>query len=161
MTRAYDFKAALERVMEAAGARSQNGLAASLGLAQSSVWEAMRRESIPASWLVTLVERYGVNPAWVKTGQGPQRLSFPLEDIPLEEVIAEVVRRGVSIHSRLHPSTDSVPADRNRADCPIPEGRGYRKGRPGIAARQADISLKGEVSDYKGNFDERGAEENI
>jgi hypothetical protein len=31
---------------------------------------------------------------------------------------------------------------------------GYRDGMPGIAGRQVGISLKGEVSDHKGNFDE-------
>jgi hypothetical protein len=60
----------------------------------------------------------------------------------------------VSIHSRLHPPTDSVPADWNRVDCPLPEGRGYREGMSGYAGRQAGISLKGEVSDHKGIFDE-------
>ncbi|MDR0339134.1 MAG: hypothetical protein LBH65_02530, partial [Desulfovibrio sp.] len=39
-------------------------------------------------------------------------------------------------------------------DCPLPEGRGYLKGIPGVAGRQAGISLKGEVSNHKGNFDE-------
>jgi predicted PurR-regulated permease PerM len=33
-------------------------------------------------------------------------------------------RQNVSIHSRLRPSADSVPEDRNRPDCPLPEGRG-------------------------------------
>ncbi|MDR1345263.1 MAG: hypothetical protein LBK03_00975, partial [Bacteroidales bacterium] len=40
---------------------------------------------------------------------------------------------GVSIHSQLHPPTDSVSADRNRVDCPLPEGRGYWEGMPGFA----------------------------
>jgi hypothetical protein len=40
-------------------------------------------------------------------------------------------------------------------DCPLPEGRGYRNGRTGEAGGQAGISLKGEVSDHKGNFDEK------
>jgi hypothetical protein len=61
----------------------------------------------------------------------------------------------VSIHNRLHPPIDSVPADSNRVDCPIPEGRGYRKCAPGLAGSQAEISLKGEVSDHKGNFDQQ------
>jgi 23S rRNA pseudouridine1911/1915/1917 synthase len=42
----------------------------------------------------------------------------------------------VSIPSRLHPPTDSVPADRSRVDCPLPEGRGYQEGMPGCAGRQ-------------------------
>jgi hypothetical protein len=60
----------------------------------------------------------------------------------------------VSIHSRLHPPTGSVPADRNRVDCPLPEERDCWEGMPGYAGRQTGISLKGEVSDHKGIFDE-------
>ena len=60
----------------------------------------------------------------------------------------------VSIHSQLHPPTDSTSADRSQVDCPLPEGRGYQEGIPGFAGSQAGISLKGEVSDHKGNFDE-------
>jgi hypothetical protein len=40
-------------------------------------------------------------------------------------------------------------------DCPLPEGRGYRKGKPGVAVRQAETFLKGGVSDHKGIFDEK------
>ena len=91
----YDFIAAFDRIRQVAGVTTQTGLAAFLGVSQASIWDAKRRaEGIPAGWLVTLVEKYGLNPTWVKTGQGTQRLSLPLEDIPLEDVIAEVVRRG-------------------------------------------------------------------
>jgi hypothetical protein len=48
-----------------------------------------------------------------------------------------------------------IPADRSRVDCPLPEGRGYRKGMPALAGRQSAISLKGEASDHKGGFDEQ------
>jgi glycosyltransferase involved in cell wall biosynthesis len=55
-----------------------------------------------------------------------------------------VSQQYVAIHSRLHPPTGSVPADGNRPACPLPEGRPEqaqgRKGRPGIAGRQAGIS---------------------
>jgi sirohydrochlorin cobaltochelatase len=63
----------------------------------------------------------------------------------------------VSIHSRLHPPTDSVPADRSRVDYPLPEGRGCRESMPGFAGRQVGISLKGEASDHKGIFGEVAA----
>jgi hypothetical protein len=61
------------------------------------VWDAKRRaDGIPAGWLVTLVERYGANPEWIKTGLGPRRLSLPLEDAPLDKLVAEMVRRAVN-----------------------------------------------------------------
>ncbi|MCL2789874.1 MAG: helix-turn-helix domain containing protein [Desulfobulbus sp.] len=90
----YDFEAAWQRVLLAAGARSQLGLAAVLGVAQSSVWDVRRRAmGIPASWLITLVECSGVSPVWIKTGTGPQFLTRPLADIPLAELMAELGRR--------------------------------------------------------------------
>jgi hypothetical protein len=91
----YDFCAAYDRVLRVTGAGSQLALSRALEVSQSSVWDAQRRaDGIPAGWMVTLVEKFGVNPSWVKTGQGAQRLSLPLEDVPLEALIAEVVRRG-------------------------------------------------------------------
>jgi hypothetical protein len=95
MSRAgYDFSAAYQRLLQVTGTRSQLALAAALGVRQSSVWEAQRRgRSIPANWLVALVEKYGVSPLWIKTGQGPQVLIRSLEKITQEELMAELGRR--------------------------------------------------------------------
>ncbi|MDR1946013.1 MAG: hypothetical protein LBQ51_02445 [Desulfovibrio sp.] len=60
----------------------------------------------------------------------------------------------VSIHNRFHPPIDSVPADRYRPACPLPAGRGYLQCAPALAGNQPAISLKGEVSNHKENFDE-------
>ena len=90
----YEFDAAYKRVLQVTGAASQTALATALGVSQSSVWDVVRRaEGIPAGWLVTLVEKYGVSTIWVKTGQGPQRLSRSLgEKISMEEQLAELGR---------------------------------------------------------------------
>jgi antirestriction protein ArdC len=58
----------------------------------------------------------------------------------LSSLALEFGTSAVSIHSQLHPPTDSVPTDRSRVDCPLPEGRDYRNGRPGTAERQEGIS---------------------
>jgi plasmid maintenance system antidote protein VapI len=88
------FSAAYQRILQVTGAASQNALAAALGVKQSSVWDAVHRgKTIPSSWLVGMVERYGVSPLWIKFGQGSQRLSRSLEDISLEEIMAELGRR--------------------------------------------------------------------
>jgi microcompartment protein CcmL/EutN len=65
----------------------------------------------------------------------------------------------VSIHSRLHPPTDSVPADRKRVESPPPEGKGRQNGRPGLAGRHEEIFLKGAVSAHKGISDEKRGQE--
>jgi hypothetical protein len=97
----YDFYMAYQRVLEVTKATSQTALATILGVKQSSVWDVQRRaESIPASWLVTLIEQYGISPMWIKTGQGPQRLSCSLDEVPLEELMAELGRRQDIIYKR-------------------------------------------------------------
>lgn len=97
----YDFAAAYKRILQVTGAASQTALAAALGVKQSSVWDAQRRAgSIPASWLVVLVEKYGVSPLWIKTGQGQQRLTRSLGEVPLEELMAELGRRQDVIYKR-------------------------------------------------------------
>ncbi|MCL1985465.1 MAG: helix-turn-helix domain containing protein [Betaproteobacteria bacterium] len=95
MSRAgYDFDAAWQRVMQAAGAGSQTALAAALGVKQSSVWDVQRRaRAIPANWLVVLVEQYGVSPLWIKTGREPRLLTRSLGDIPVAELMGELGRR--------------------------------------------------------------------
>jgi hypothetical protein len=95
MSRAgYAFSLAYQRVLQATGAKSQTALAERLGITQSSVWDATRRaEGIPASWLVALVEKYGTSPTWIKYGEGPERLSRSLEEIPLEDLLSEAGRR--------------------------------------------------------------------
>ena len=48
---------------------------------------------MPPSWLLVLVERYNVSPLWIKTGEGPQRMTRALENYSLEELNAELGRR--------------------------------------------------------------------
>jgi plasmid maintenance system antidote protein VapI len=102
MSRAgYDFYPAYQRVLDVTGASSQSALAAALGISQAGVWDVIRRaEGIPASWLVTLVEKYGVSPLWIKFGQEPQRLSRSLGEVSLEELMAEAGRRQDVIYKR-------------------------------------------------------------
>ena len=96
----YDFEAAYQRVLEAAGVGSQLALANVLGVKQSSVWDAVRRKRIPASWLVTLVELYGISPRWIKTGMGEQFLTRALADMRQEELMAELGRRQDDMYKR-------------------------------------------------------------
>jgi hypothetical protein len=105
----YAFHAALERIMASGGVRTQTGLASFLGVSQSSVWDAKTRaEGIPAGWLVTLVERYGISPRWVKTGEGPQYLAVALEHVPTLELLAEVGRRMDGLMQKQEQKHDSA-----------------------------------------------------
>lgn len=64
------FDEAMERIKKATGTRTQVELAGLLNIRQSSISDAKRRKSIPDNWLVALYEQYGLNPAWIKSGQG-------------------------------------------------------------------------------------------
>ncbi len=68
------FDEALERIKRATGARTQVDLAAILGIRQSSISDAKRRQSIPADWLLKLYRSHGLNPDWVQNGEAPQVL---------------------------------------------------------------------------------------
>ncbi|MCL1939698.1 MAG: helix-turn-helix domain containing protein [Desulfovibrionaceae bacterium] len=65
----------LSRVFEAAECRTQIELASLLGIRQSSISDAKKRNSIPAEWLVTLLRLRGVNPEWILSGSGPRFLN--------------------------------------------------------------------------------------
>ena len=70
----------LRRVFEAAGCRTQTELAVFLGIRQSSVSDAKRRQVIPAEWLVTLLRQRNVHPDWVLTGAEP-RFLMPVDKL--------------------------------------------------------------------------------
>lgn len=61
----------MQRIWAVTRARTQNDLAALLGISQSSVSDAKKRQVVPAEWYLTLFETLGVNPDWLKKGAGP------------------------------------------------------------------------------------------
>ncbi|WCB45732.1 helix-turn-helix domain-containing protein [Nitratidesulfovibrio vulgaris] len=67
------FEDVMKRFFLATNTRSQMEFAYWLGIRQSSVSDAKRRNRIPIAWLRELVTR-GVDssPSWVMTGKGPQ-----------------------------------------------------------------------------------------
>ena len=65
------FEAKMERIHFIARTRTQTELADFLGIRQSSVSDAKRRERIPSDWLVTLMLTRNVHPEWILTGNGP------------------------------------------------------------------------------------------
>lgn len=68
-------KNAYKRILDALAIRTQVELAEQLNIKQSSISDALHRaETIPASWLVSLLEKDGLNPTWIKTGCGAKYL---------------------------------------------------------------------------------------
>lgn len=103
------FEAQMARVKFIAQARTQCQLAEVLGIKQASISEASKRGSVPASWLLVLVQKFRANPDWILEGAMPvflmaresgsydARNSGPSADflrhIPLDELQKEILRR--------------------------------------------------------------------
>lgn len=63
------------RIYEVTGTSTQLELAGVLGIKQSSISDANRRGRIPSRWLIILLEKYSLNPFWVRTGKGFQYMA--------------------------------------------------------------------------------------
>lgn len=72
----------IKRIQATTHTRSQTELASFLGISQSSIAEAKKRQSIPADWYLKLFEKLGVNPDWLKSGSGPVYLRTEAGYIP-------------------------------------------------------------------------------
>lgn len=65
----------MSRIYAVVGASTQQDLAQRLNLAQCTVSAVQRSDRIPDGWLVLLLLHYDLNPEWVLTGEGAQRLA--------------------------------------------------------------------------------------
>ncbi|EPR36227.1 CI repressor [Alkalidesulfovibrio alkalitolerans DSM 16529] len=74
---AEEFNDIYLRVLEAAGAQTQQDLAERLGIRQSSVSDAKKKKRVPASWILSLCLEAGYNPRWLLSGEPPRRLTAP------------------------------------------------------------------------------------
>lgn len=69
------FDESLRRIMDHTGTRTQVELASILGIKQSSISDAKKRQSVPAEWLLKLYRSHNLNPDWITTGEGPRFLA--------------------------------------------------------------------------------------
>lgn len=74
-----DLEQIMKRFFEIANAKTQDELAAVLGIRQSSVSESKRRNLIPSDWYITLFDKFNVNPNWLRYGCGPKFLHYEKE----------------------------------------------------------------------------------
>ncbi len=68
------FNDIFRRFQLVSGTRTQAELAKILGIRQSSISDAKKRNSVPAEWYLKFFEQSGVNPDWLKKGRGPTYL---------------------------------------------------------------------------------------
>ena len=76
------YEETMARIKIVSRPQTQTELAKLLEVSQSSVAEAKRRQSIPADWYLKLFEKLGVNPDWLKKGNGPVYLRTEAGYVP-------------------------------------------------------------------------------
>lgn len=102
---------ALKRIFMATECRTQMELAELLGVKQSSISDAKKRNAIPAQWLIKLLRLKNINPEWILTGQGAfclgpavkedsakimyLRRTRPPRQCTTQELVSELVRRAL------------------------------------------------------------------
>lgn len=89
--RQVDQESPLDRIFQVTGCRTQTQLARLLGIRQSSISDAKKRNSIPPEWLLTLFRLRRINPDWITNGTGPRHvtskeISDP-DDLPHPELL--------------------------------------------------------------------------
>ncbi|OLN31136.1 putative DNA-binding protein [Desulfovibrio sp. DV] len=65
------FEDAYARIQTATRARTQTEIATILGIKQSSISDAKKKNTIPDGWLVTLYRAFALEPDWILYGQMP------------------------------------------------------------------------------------------
>ncbi len=103
---------AFSRLYAVTGCRTQIQLAELFEIRQSSISDVKKRNAIPAEWLVNLLRLKGINPEWILTGLGPQKLgpakgepathviylteTKPPKECSAQDLVNELVRRALS-----------------------------------------------------------------
>jgi len=99
---AKDAETQFERLFEAAECRTQTELADLLGIRQSSIAVAKRRNRLPSDWLLKLLRLRNINPDWIIFGSGPkyllphntiEHLDLPQDQILLRGLDGLIMRR--------------------------------------------------------------------
>ena len=83
-----DFAEIYERIKMGTNRRTQVELACVLGIRQSSISDAKRRNSVPGDWFMKLFEKFGLSPDWLKYGVGPMYLRTEQGYIPADSPIS-------------------------------------------------------------------------
>ncbi|NDV27271.1 bacteriophage CI repressor [Desulfovibrio sp. JC010] len=118
MTDNLDFKGALARLGEVLifdAKVTQVKLAEVLGIRQSSISDAKRRNSIPSDWLLKALEVAGVDPNWIRTGSGPKyrvlsdEPSGALTYVEIEKRITRELQRELTVSELMEALTDKLP----------------------------------------------------
>ena len=105
-----EFQSILGRLAEGLGLDpnrfTQIQIAEQLEIRQSSISDAKRRKSIPAEWFLKALEKGGLDPEWIRTGEGPKfRL---LADSPLGPLTVTELKKRIADENKRELSTEEL-----------------------------------------------------
>ena len=86
-----------KRVSRLTGISTQKDLANILGLDPSAITMAKVRGGVPKFWVLTLADRLGVNPEWLRTGKGSERIDNHPDIALIPRVSAKACAGGGSL----------------------------------------------------------------
>ena len=91
------FEERLQRIMQAAGAKTDTELAKALGIKPPSVAAARKRAQIPSGWVEQIAEQSSVDADWLLFGENPKRRRRKKwKDGEIELLDVEEVRKTIS-----------------------------------------------------------------
>lgn len=102
------FAERMERVKTVTLTNTQVQLAEFLDVRQSSVSDAKRRCSIPSEWLLTILSRTNVNPAWILNGDSEMKFRTPNNE---PGTIVNVKELRQSIEAEVREELDNLHAE--------------------------------------------------
>lgn len=116
------FTEQMDRIQIVTGHCTQTELAAFLGIRQSAISTAKRRQKIPSSWLVILMRLRNVHPEWILTGNGPCFVPVPTGHYETATEAAERLAdakalRRLSSHVLAEELVRRIAAAQDRAYC--------------------------------------------
>ncbi len=88
-----DFNSFYSRLIDGDHIVSQKDLAHILGVDNSAISQAKKRNSVPRVWIATLSEKLGLNTEWIKTGTGEKYIQEMDDNETIFEAIPKVKAR--------------------------------------------------------------------
>ena len=103
-----DFAEVFERIKIATNTKTQHEVSIVLGIRQSSISDAKRRNSVPPDWCLKLFTRFGLSPDWIIKGHGPMYLRTDEGYAPVDPGLPPTPYEGATLYGDSSAKSDIV-----------------------------------------------------
>lgn len=137
------FDEVFERMKLVTNTKTQVELAEVLGIRQSSISDAKRRNSVPSDWYIKLFEKFGLNPDWLKHAKGPQYLRNAQGDYkPFDSIDYGALYEDKAKYE--DPETANTVVTVHSMQCPVADQASWKPvptGKLGVARKYAKETI--------------------